>query len=64
MSEHTTVNLPKEIWDRYKRLAEKKQVESNALIEKVLVAYLNNEETEDGVECNVNWLGFGTVEPC
>lgn len=64
MSENVTVNLPKEIVDRYERLANKKQVKSSALMEKVLVAYLNNEETDDGVECNVNWLGFGTVEPC
>lgn len=64
MSETVNISLPKEILDRYERLANKKQVESNALMQSVLVAYLNNEETDEGEECNVNWLGLGTVEPC
>lgn len=64
MSETMTLSIPRPLWDRYNRLASAKNEDPLSLMEKVLVTYLENEETENGAECNVNWLGFGSVEPC
>lgn len=64
MSEKMNLGLPKEIWNRYERLAEQKQQEARALMEKVLVSYLDNEETDEGMECNINFLGAGSIDPC
>ena len=64
MSGTMPLNISKEIWDRYGRLAKSRNENPAVLMEKVLATYLENEETEDGAECNVNWLGFGSVEPC
>lgn len=64
MSEKINLSLQKEIWDRYERLAKQKREETKALMEKVLVSYLDNEETDEGMECNINFLGAGSLDPC
>jgi hypothetical protein len=64
MSEKMTLSLPRDIWDRYERLAKQRREEATALMEKVLVTYLDNEETDEGMECNINFLGLGSLDPC
>lgn len=64
MSEKISLNMPKEIWNRYEQLAKTRQEEPLALMEKVLTTYVENEEIDDGPACSVNWLGLGTIEPC
>ncbi|MFH0728385.1 MAG: hypothetical protein V2B19_18870 [Pseudomonadota bacterium] len=64
MSEKMNLDLPKEVWSRYERLAKQRREEPVALMEKVLVTYLDNEETDEGVECNINFLGLGSLDPC
>lgn len=64
MSEKINLSLPKDIWNRYERLATQQQTEAMALMEKVLVSYLENEETDEGMECNINFLGAGSIDPC
>jgi hypothetical protein len=64
MSEKMKLSLPKAIWDRYERLSKQRQQEATALMEKVLVTYLDNEETDEGMECNINFLGAGSLDPC
>jgi hypothetical protein len=64
MSEKMNLTLSKDIWNRYERLAKEKQVETKKLMEKVLVSYLDNEETDEGMECNINFLGAGSIDPC
>lgn len=64
MPEKISLNIRKELWRRYEKLAATKQEDPLALMEKVLRTYLENEETDDGAECNINWLGVGKIEPC
>ena len=64
MSDKIALNIEKAVWDRFERLSKQKKEDPNALMETVLTTYLNNEETDEGAECNVNWLGFGSIEPC
>lgn len=64
MSEKKSLSLPKDIWNRYERLATQQQTEATALMEKVLVSYLDNEETDEGMECNINFLGAGSIDRC
>lgn len=64
MTQKKELSLPKDIWDRYERLARQRQEETTVLMEKVLVTFLNNEETDEGAECNINFLGLGSLDPC
>lgn len=64
MQERATLEVQKEIWKRFRNLADQRQVNTTTLIEEVLLTYLNNEEKAGGAECNINWLGFGSVKAC
>ena len=64
MQERTTLRVQKEIWGRFSKLADKRRTDTTKLIEQVLLDYLDNQEKEDVERCNINWLGFGDVDPC
>jgi hypothetical protein len=64
MDETVSINLQRKIWEKYERMAKNNQESPIQLMEKVLITYLNNEETEEGVACNINFFGSGSIDPC